>query len=266
MIVSSVVIAAVALAISALTFFSGFGLGTLMMPVFACFFPVQVAIAATAVVHLANNIFKVILVGKKANFGIVLRFAVPAALCAALGAWLLYKMGTAEPLVQYQIGRRSFEITVVKLVIAVLIAVFGTLELSGKLKELKISGKYIPLGGMLSGFFGGLSGHQGALRSAFLVRTGLEKEPFIGTVAVCAVVVDVTRLVIYGITFFARHFEKLENRDGLQLLIVGSLAAFIGTFIGSRVLKLKKVSMKHIRRFVGIMLILLAIAIGSGLA
>ena len=64
--------------------------------------------------------------------------------------------------------------------------------------------KYIPLGGALSGFFGGLSGQQGALRSAFLIRTGLNKETFIGTSVVSAVVVDVSRLIVYGVTFFRK--------------------------------------------------------------
>ena len=58
-----VVIVIVALCVSMLTLFSGFGLGTLLMPALAIFFPVPVAIAATAIVHLANNIFKVGLLG-----------------------------------------------------------------------------------------------------------------------------------------------------------------------------------------------------------
>ena len=40
-----------------LTFFSGFGLGTILMPVFAIFFPIDIAIALTGVVHFANNLF-----------------------------------------------------------------------------------------------------------------------------------------------------------------------------------------------------------------
>jgi len=39
------------------------------MPAFALFFPIEVAVAATAIVHLANNIFKGGLVGKKADSG-----------------------------------------------------------------------------------------------------------------------------------------------------------------------------------------------------
>lgn len=43
---------------SALTFFSGFGPGTILMPAFTLLFPVEIAIAATAVVHFLNNFFK----------------------------------------------------------------------------------------------------------------------------------------------------------------------------------------------------------------
>ena len=49
-----------AFVVAGLTLFSGFGLGAVLMPAFAVFFPVEVAVAATAVVHLANNIFKLL--------------------------------------------------------------------------------------------------------------------------------------------------------------------------------------------------------------
>jgi uncharacterized membrane protein YfcA len=50
-----VLVGAAAMAVSALTLFSGFGTGTLLMPVFAPFFPATVAVASTAVVHAANS-------------------------------------------------------------------------------------------------------------------------------------------------------------------------------------------------------------------
>ena len=52
------IICSVAFIISGLTLFSGFGLGTVLMPVFAIFFPVYIAISLTAIVHLFNNMFK----------------------------------------------------------------------------------------------------------------------------------------------------------------------------------------------------------------
>jgi hypothetical protein len=79
----------VALLASGLTLFSGFGLGTILTPVFALFFPIPVAVAATAVVHLANNLFKFTLMARQADWKVVLRFSVPAALAAIGGASLL---------------------------------------------------------------------------------------------------------------------------------------------------------------------------------
>ena len=83
------IVCTVALLASGLTFFSGFGLGTILMPVLALFFPVTIAIAATAIVHFANNLFKLALVGRSANRDVLIRFGVPAVVAALIGAWLL---------------------------------------------------------------------------------------------------------------------------------------------------------------------------------
>ena len=56
-----------------LTMYSGFGLGTLMLPVFALFFPAEMAVVATAIVHGANNVFKVSLLGRYADREVVMR-------------------------------------------------------------------------------------------------------------------------------------------------------------------------------------------------
>ena len=260
---SYIIICTVALFVSALTLFSGFGLGTLLMPAFALFFPIEVAVAATAIVHLANNIFKVILVGKKADFSVVLKFTLPAAVAAMLGALLLNAMATVEPITQYILAGRTCSVTIVKLVIAFLIMVFALLEIIPGFEKLSFDPRYIPVGGTLSGFFGGLSGHQGALRTAFLIRVGLPKDVFIGSMVVSAVVVDVSRLMVYGSTFFSRDFSILAERGGIGLVVVGSLAAFGGAFIGSRLLK--KITMRAIQITVGVMLFVLSIALGTGI-
>jgi Sulfite exporter TauE/SafE. len=61
------------------------------------FFPVDVAIALTGVVHFFNNIFKLILVGKKADKQVVLRFGIPAVIAAFIGAWLLLQIADLKP-------------------------------------------------------------------------------------------------------------------------------------------------------------------------
>ena len=51
--------------------------------------------------------------------------------------------------------------------------------------------------------FGGLSGHQGAFRSMFLLKSGLILQRFIATGVVLAVLVDVARMLVYGWSFSA---------------------------------------------------------------
>ena len=198
-----------ALVVSALTLFSGFGLGTLLMPAFAVFFPVPAAIAATAVVHLANNLFKLALVGRRADWRVVARFSLPAALAALIGAGALVGFAGLETLARYELLGRSFDVTPVKLVIGSLIVVFAALELSPALEGLAIPRRYLPLGGLLSGFFGGLSGNQGAFRSAFLIKSGLDKQAFVATGVVSAVIVDTVRLGVYGVSYVTSRFEAL---------------------------------------------------------
>ena len=61
------IISLTALLGSALTLFSGFGLGTLLLPAFALFFPLELSVALTAVVHFLNNLFKLVLLGSHAD-------------------------------------------------------------------------------------------------------------------------------------------------------------------------------------------------------
>ncbi|MGQ3684506.1 MAG: TSUP family transporter [Candidatus Loosdrechtia sp.] len=257
------VICTVALIVSALTLFSGFGLGTLLMPAFAIFFPIEIAIAATAIVHLANNLFKLALVGKLANYKIVLIFAVPASIMAITGALLLNYFTDVPPITEYTFSGRTFSITVVKIVIGILLAIFAILELNPRFEKLGFHPKYIPLGGALSGFFGGLSGQQGALRAAFLIRTGLKKESFIGTNVVSAVVVDISRLAVYGATFVAKNVAVLQNHINIRLVFAAVFTAFLGSFIGSRLMK--KITFRTIQIIVGMLLLFVSIMLGIGL-
>ncbi|MFO7632251.1 MAG: TSUP family transporter [Caldilinea sp.] len=133
-----------------------------------------------------------------------------------------------------------------------MIIVFALFDLLPALRDLAFDRKYLPVGGLLSGFFGGLSGNQGALRSAFLIKTGLSKEAFIGTNTVSAVIVDVTRLLVYGVSFYALRFQMIDSEIG-GMVVVATLCAFAGSFLGTRLMK--KVTLHAVQIVVGIMLI-----------
>ena len=111
---SYVVICAVALVASALTFFSGFGLGTLLLPTFALFFPIEHAVALTAVVHFLNSLFKTALAGRHADRGVVLRFGLPAIAAAVFGAWVLVRLSGIPPVFTYHAFGRDLDVTAVK--------------------------------------------------------------------------------------------------------------------------------------------------------
>lgn len=260
---SYLIICGVAFAVSGLTLFSGFGLGTLLMPAFALFFPVPAAVAATAVVHLANNLFKTALVGRKADRSVVAKFALPGAAAAMVGAMLLNLFAQLPPVASYVLGGRTYEILPVRLAIGILIAFFALFDLLPCFKTLAFDRKYLPLGGLLSGFFGGLSGLQGAMRSAFLIKAGLNKEAFIGTNTVSAVVVDMARLIVYGLSFYTTRFMSL-SAEMLGLISAATLAAFVGAFIGARLMK--KVTLRMVQMIVGVMLMAVGVGMAVGLA
>lgn len=258
-----VIISVTALFVAGLTFFSGFGLGTLLMPVFAVFFPLEIAIAATAIVHLANNIFKLLLVGKLADKKIVMQFGIPAAAAAFLGAYLLNIFSDLQPVFSYSLFGKDFGILPIKLVIGILIITFSLMEISPVLNKIKLNKNLIPLGGTLSGFFGGLSGHQGALRTAFLVKAGLDKSAFIGTMVVCGVIVDLVRISVYGTSFLFQEFTSIKESGIFLPLIFGSLFAFIGSYFGKYFFE--KVTFKSIQVVISVLLLIFGVALGAGI-
>ncbi len=257
-----VLICLAALLTSGLTLFSGFGLGTILTPVFALFFPVQAAVAMTAVVHLANNLFKIGLVGRDADWRVVARFGLPAALAAILGASLLALFAGLPALATYELAGRPHEITPVKAAIGLLIVGFALLELSPRFAALAFPPRWLPLGGLLSGFFGGLSGNQGALRSAFLIKAGLSKEAYVGTGSACTVLVDTVRLFVYGAAFHAGGWSVLQG-DGAGLVLAATLAAFLGAYLGKKLLK--KVTLRFVELTVAALMVLIGGGLTSGL-
>jgi len=253
-----IVISLAAFLTSILTFFSGFGLGTILTPVFVIFFPAEIAIALTGVVHFLNNLFKITLIGKKADKVVLLRFGIPAMLSSFAGAWLLLRITRIPSLFEYQLWGRDFEITPVKLIIAILLIIFSILEIAPSVRRIEFDRNKLALGGLLSGFFGGLTGMQGAIRSAFLIKSGLSKEAYIATGVVIACLVDFTRLSVY-----ASRLKEFNLTEQMPLLIAATLAAMTGAFLGNKLLK--KITLRFIQVLVAVMLVILSVALGAGI-
>ena len=240
-----------------LTLFSGFGLSTILMPVFALVFPLDVAIALAAIVHLLNNLLKLALLGKNADIPIAFKFGLPAMVTAFFGAQCLIWFSSMSPFFGYLVFGHRFSVMPVKLTVAVLMVLFALSEVIPRLQKITIERKYLSLGGVLSGFFGGLSGHQGALRSVFLVRCNLTKESFIATGVLIACLVDISRLSVYGF-----HFLLTELQHN-AIFIAVIFSAFFGTLVASRLVQ--KVTLQSIQLVVSALLFIIALALGAGL-
>lgn len=241
-----------------LTFFSGFGLGTLLLPAMALFFPLPVAIGATAIVHFSNGLFKFGLVYKGIHFPTLIRFAIPAFVFAIIGSLTLNNIESWQFIYHYHWFGRMFEVTGLKIIIGVLMLIFAAFDILPKLKNLSAPQSWMSVGGAITGFFGGISGHQGAFRSAFLNKSGLTKEQFVGTSNAISLIIDISRIAVYAKTL---DFVSLSNEK--TLIIVAVLLAFSGTLVGNRYLK--KMTMGGIRTLVGVFLILMGIAMIAGL-
>lgn len=189
--------------------------------------------------------------------GVVVHFGFPAFLAAMGGAGLLAWLSDVTLEVRYQLFGLTLIMTPIKTVVAVVLGALLFLEFSntssgGTFKQISL-----PIGGVISGFFGKLSGHQGAFRSACLVQSGIAKEQFLGTNVVIACLVDLSRLALYGTMDIATIWID-------QPLVMAEVLfpALAGTFIAGRYLH--AIAMPTIRRMIAVLLIVVAVGLGTG--
>ncbi|MFW5798237.1 MAG: TSUP family transporter, partial [Planctomycetota bacterium] len=167
------------------------------------------------------------------------------------------------PIYTYRLFGAEKQVTPLKLVMGVLIFCFAWLDLLPRFRKMEIDTKWLPLGGVISGFFGGLSGHQGAARTAFLVKTGMSTPQFVGTTAVVGFGVDMIRLSVYAWGFFVSNQVDTTNLAGaMKLAAVATVFGFVGLLISR--LFLKKVTMKAVQTLAGILLLVVSVVLVTG--
>lgn len=243
---------------SALTFFSGFGLATVLTPIFILFFPAPIAISLVAVVHFLNNIFKFILTSKNINKEIILKFGSTGILGAVIGSFTLLAIAKSSFTISYNLFNHNFHVELVNFIVGILILFFAFLELLPQISKLSLNKNLLFLGGMLSGFFGGLSGHQGAFRSIFLIKYNLSKEQFVATGILSACLIDIVRISVYGVNFL----DKVAS-ENFYLLAAAVISAFAGSYIANRYMQ--KITIKLIQNIIMILLIVISAGLITGL-
>ncbi|MEY4127230.1 MAG: hypothetical protein RL737_1419 [Bacteroidota bacterium] len=217
------------------------------------YYPPELAIALTGFVHFVNSALKSAL-NRSVNWSIVLVFGLPSLLAALIGSVFLTMLSN-KTLILFDLTETPLTrpVSLLKFIIGFFMMSFSILELT-----LKGKSSALPLwfGGALSGFMGGLSGHQGALRSLFLLNRVGEVSAFVSTAAFIGLMTDVSRNSIYLVSL---NWKTVD----LPQLVLTVIAAAAGVLIGTRLLK--KITFGFIQTMVSIGLFLLGSAIITGL-
>lgn len=217
------------------------------------YYPPELAIALTGFVHFVNSALKSAL-NRSVNWKIVLVFGIPSLLAAVIGSVLLTTLSN-KSLILFDLTETLLTrpVSLLKFIIGFLMMSFSILELTLKGKTSSLP---LWLGGALSGFMGGLSGHQGALRSVFLLNRVGEVSSFVSTAAFIGLMTDVSRNSIYLVNL---NWGTVD----IPQLVLTVIAAAAGVLIGTRLLK--KITFGFIQTVVSIGLFLLGSATVTGL-
>ncbi|MDH3380162.1 MAG: sulfite exporter TauE/SafE family protein, partial [Gammaproteobacteria bacterium] len=91
----------------------------------------------------------------------------------------------------------------------------------------------------------------------------LTPSAFAATQAVIASLVDGARLTVYGAEYFRGKMGGIETKQQWSLVAVATILAFVGALVGRSLLP--KVTLGLLRGITGVMLLIVAVALGLGL-
>jgi uncharacterized membrane protein YfcA len=215
---------------------AGFGIGSVLTPAMSLTIDIKVAVAAAAIPHLAGSITRCWSLRAHIDRALLVRFGWTSVVGGLAGA--LLGAGTRSPILTIVFG-------------ALLVFVSAS-HLAGVAGRLRFGGNGAWIAGALSGFFGGLVGNQGGLRSAALMGFDLPRERFVATATLLAIAVDAARVPVY----LALHHRALSAIS--PLIVVATLGVLAGTCFGARVLR--RCPEEPFRRVVAILLLALGVS------
>jgi uncharacterized protein len=205
---------AVAIAAGSVAAIAGFGIGSLLTPVFALHSPLKLAVAAVAIPHLLATSVRLWMLRAHIDRTLLLTFGLTSAAGGLIGA-LLYS-AAGNPVLTTVFGSA--------------LVLTAMLELTGAARRIRLRGAAAWIAGAASGLLGGMVGNQGGIRSAALLGFETTRLSFVATATAVALLVDLARMPVY----------ILDQRAALPQLAwtiaAASLGALAGTFIGKRLL------------------------------
>jgi uncharacterized membrane protein YfcA len=214
---------------------SGFGIGSVLTPVFSTFVDTKLAVAAVSIPHVIGTFIRFLRLRKHIDRSLALSFGAASAAGGILGA-VLNAYANAP---------------VLRNVFAGLLVFAGLSGVTGVAERIKLHGVWKWLGGFASAAFGGLVGNQGGIRSAAMLGFDLEKQSFVATATAIALVVDAARMPVYLLDQHERLFSIFP------MLLVSIAGVIIGTIAGSHLLN--RIPERSFKRLVSVVVLVLGI-------
>jgi uncharacterized protein len=228
-------VAVVAMAAGAIASVSGFGIGSLLTPVFALQLGTRLAVGAVSVPHVIATAFRFWLLRKHVDRRLLWSFGVMSAVGGLLGAVLQLLVKT----------------TALTMLFGGLLMFTGLMGLSGASERLRFHGWVAWLAGILSGMLGGLVGNQGGIRSAAMLGFDVPRQAFVATATAVGLIVDGARMPVY---FFSMGHELVSLWPSLMVAVGGCL---LGTVAGERLLR--RIPEPIYRRLIGALILALGV-------
>jgi uncharacterized membrane protein YfcA len=210
---------------------TGFGTSTIMVPVLSLFLPIPETLLFVGVIHWFGDIWKILFFKKGFNWKLILLFGVPGIVLSFFAARL--PLTLPEILLQRSLG-----------LFLIVYVVFLFFKPDWKVKP---STATAVLGGSLSGFFAGIFGVGGAIRSTFLTAFDLKKSVFLFTSGVIGLLIDSSRVSQYWLSGI-----KLDS-NLVTALIICIPVSLIGAYLAKKLVD--KIPQKSFRLFIAVALL-----------
>jgi uncharacterized membrane protein YfcA len=215
---------------------AGFGIGSLLTPAIAVTTGTKLAVAAVAVPHAIGTSIRLWRFRREVDWQIVRTFGITSAAGGLAGA--LLNMWAAS---------RALEV-----VFGALLVLAGISQITGYATRWRLRGTIAWLGGALSGFFGGLVGNQGGIRTAAMLGFDIDKRRFVATTTAVALLIDLARVPVY------LAVESAQLVRLWPVITIATIGVITGTLLGEKLLA--RVPQMRFRTVVGVLLLLLGLS------
>ena len=177
---------------------AGFGIGSLLTPAIAAATGTKLAVALVSIPHAIGTSIRFWRFRRDIDWSVVRSFGLTSAAGGLTGA-LLNTWATSRAL---------------EVVFGCLLVLAGASQVTGYAKRWRLRGAFAWLGGALSGFFGGLVGNQGGIRTAAMLGFEVDKRQFVATTTAVALLIDMARVPVYVVTETAAIADMWPTAGG----------------------------------------------------